>query len=57
MHAEGRKPGWSRRAFLTRAGGGGLAVASFAALKALPRAEAGGKKAKFVVTWNAFDTI
>jgi peptide/nickel transport system substrate-binding protein len=48
---------WSRRAFLRRAGFGGLAAVSVTALQAISQGETAEKGAKFVVTWNAFDTI
>jgi peptide/nickel transport system substrate-binding protein len=57
MGLEASKPVWSRRAFLSRAGFGGLATVSLTALHAIPQGEAAEKSTKFVVTWNAFDTI
>jgi peptide/nickel transport system substrate-binding protein len=57
MCLEASKPVWSRRAFLSRAGFGGLAAMSLTALHAICQSEAAEKSAKFVVTWNAFDTM
>ena len=51
------RPVWSRRTFLSRTGFGGLAAASLTALQPYPRAKLREKSAKFVVTWNAFDTM
>ena len=50
------RPVWSRRTFLSRTGFGGLAAASLTALRHT-QGEAVEKSAKFVVTWNAFDTM
>ena len=57
MYPETNKPVWSRRAFLTRTGAGGLSVAGWAALNTLPQAKAAEQKAKLVVTWNGYDTM
>jgi peptide/nickel transport system substrate-binding protein len=57
MCPEASKPRWSRRAFLSRAGFGGLAAVSLTALHTIPQGEATEKNTKFVVTWNAFDTM
>ena len=57
MRRVASKSMWSRRTFLTRAGFGGLAAAGLTTLKALPPAQAAEQSAKFVITWNAFDTM
>jgi peptide/nickel transport system substrate-binding protein len=57
MCPEASQPVWSRRAFLSHTGFGGLAAASLTALNASPTVGAMEKSTKFVTTWNAFDTI
>jgi peptide/nickel transport system substrate-binding protein len=57
MCPEASQPVWSRRAFLSRAGFGGLAAASLTALSARPAAGAMEQNAKLVITWSSFDTM
>jgi peptide/nickel transport system substrate-binding protein len=57
MYPEASQPVWSRRAFLSRAGFGGLAAASLTALSARPAAGAVEQNAKLVITWSSFDTM
>ena len=57
MCPEASQPVWSRRAFLSRAGFGGLAAASLTALSARPAAGAREQNAKLVITWSSFDTM